>query len=114
MKTVTEEPTSAKNTKSSNSFCLEAFYAALPQWAQRLQMRVEQSIQASDQNLGHLEELVLKDTKEIQRKAVEQAAGGRSGNGDRTFGRSKNSTRHPGSGSQAAGRTSPAIAQRNG
>src|SRR2546428_5902122 len=74
MKTITEEPASAKNTKSSNSFCLEAFCAALPQWAERLQMRVEQSIQASDQNLGHLEELVLKDTKEIQRKAVEQAA----------------------------------------
>jgi len=37
-------------------------------------MRVEQSIGASDQNLGHLEELVLKDTKEIQRKAVEEAA----------------------------------------
>ena len=37
-------------------------------------MRVEQSIRASDQNLGHLEELVLKDTKEIQRKTLEEAS----------------------------------------
>jgi hypothetical protein len=67
----TQKPTSSQ---SSKKFCLADFCAALPQWAQCLQMRVEQSIQASDQNLGHLEELVLRDTKEIQRKAVEEAA----------------------------------------
>jgi hypothetical protein len=71
MMTIIENPTSSKGSKT---FCLEAFCAALPQWAERIQMRVEQSIGASDQNLGHLEELVLKDTKEIQRKAVEEAA----------------------------------------
>ena len=71
MMTIIEKPTSSKTSKT---FCLEAFCAALPQWAERIQMRVEQSIRASDQNLVHLEELVLKDTKEIQRKAVEEAA----------------------------------------
>jgi hypothetical protein len=60
--------------KTSKAFCLESFCAELPQWAKRLQIGVEQSIEASDQNLGHLEELVLKETKEIQRKAVEEAA----------------------------------------
>ena len=69
--TIIEKPTCSK---SSKTFCLEAFCAALPQWAEHIQMRVEQSIGASDQNLGHLEELVLKDTKEIQRMAVEEAA----------------------------------------
>jgi len=71
MMTLTEKPTS---TKASKTFCLEAFCAALPQWAERIQRRVQQSLQASDQNLGHLEELLLKDTKEIQRQAVEEAA----------------------------------------
>ena len=59
---------------TSQAFRLEAFWSALPQWAERIQRHVEQSIQASDQNLGHLEELVLKDTQEIQRRAVGEAA----------------------------------------
>ena len=71
MKAIT---TSSRAVKEAKPFCLESFCAALPQWAERLQMQIEQSIQASDQNLGHLEELVLRDTKEIQRKAVEEAA----------------------------------------
>ena len=74
MITTTEKPTSTKPTSPQKSFSLEAFCAALSQWAEGLQMQVEQSINASDQNLGHLEELVLKDTKEIQRKAIEEAA----------------------------------------
>jgi hypothetical protein len=60
--------------KAAKVFRLEAFCAALPQWAERLQISVEQSIKASDQNLGHLEELVLQETKKIQRRAVEEAA----------------------------------------
>lgn len=74
MMTITEKPAVAKTSKPSRSFCLEAFCAALLPWAERIQMRVEQSIQASDQNLGHLEELVLKDPQELQRQAVEEAA----------------------------------------
>lgn len=71
MTAILEKPTSSKTAKA---FSLEAFCAELPQWAERLQLNVEQSVQATDQTLGHLEELLLRDTKELQRKALEEAA----------------------------------------
>lgn len=74
MMSIVEAPASSNIAKSPKPVCLEAFCSELPRWAERIQMRVQHSVQASDQNLGHLEELVLKETKEIQRKAVEEAA----------------------------------------
>jgi len=56
------------------SFHLEAFWRDLPTWARQLQARMGHSVQASDHTLGHLEELLLQDTKGLQRTLLEEAA----------------------------------------
>jgi hypothetical protein len=61
-------------TKTAPSFCLETFCRDLPDWARQLQRHLGHSVQASDHNLGHLEELLLQDTKPLQRKLLEEAA----------------------------------------
>jgi hypothetical protein len=60
--------------KSSPSFCLETFCRDLPDWAKQLQRHLGHSVQSRDHNLGHLEELLLQDTKPLQRKLLEEAA----------------------------------------
>lgn len=52
----------------------EAFRQAVEAWQERLQAGLNRSIQASDQTMGHLEEEIQRNTLEIQRLALEQAA----------------------------------------
>jgi len=59
---------------ASFSFCLETFCRELPDWAKKLQRHLGHSVQASDHTLGHLEELLLQDTKPLQCKLLEEAA----------------------------------------
>lgn len=53
---------------------LEEFEEAIVAWKGRLQGGLEKSIRASDETLGHLEERVLRETREVQRQVVEKAA----------------------------------------
>lgn len=46
----------------------------LPAWVARLQAGLSASVQASNQNLGHLEEVVMQQTRELSRRALEEAA----------------------------------------
>jgi hypothetical protein len=52
----------------------EVFAKAVGVWQERLQAGLSRSIQASDQNLGHLEEEILQDTRELQRTVLAEAA----------------------------------------
>src|ERR1041385_2351934 len=64
----------ATKTNTSSLFCLETFCQELPDWAKQMQRHIGHSVQASDHTLGHLEELLLQDTKPLQRKLLEEAA----------------------------------------
>lgn len=46
----------------------------LPHWANRLQAGLAQSVEASDQTLGHLEEQLLRETRDFQRQLLQEAA----------------------------------------
>src|SRR5438067_50439 len=52
----------------------EAFGRPLADWTERLTAGLNQSIQASDQSLGHLEEQILQQTRGLERKVLEEAA----------------------------------------
>src|SRR6185503_16293555 len=52
----------------------ETFACAVADWQARLTAGLTQSIQASDQNLGHLEEQILHQTRDLERKLFEEAA----------------------------------------
>jgi hypothetical protein len=52
----------------------ETFAGAVVDWQERLTAGLNQSIQASDQTLGHLEEQILQQTRGLERKLLEEAA----------------------------------------
>jgi hypothetical protein len=52
----------------------ETFAGALVDWQERLRAGLDQSIQASDQTLGHLEEQILQQTRGLERQLLEEAA----------------------------------------
>src|SRR2546426_6827563 len=58
--------------QSDSSF--ETFAGPLADWQARLMAGLSRSVQASDQNLGHLEEEILHRTGELERKLLEEAA----------------------------------------
>ncbi len=51
---------------------IDQFDEAIRAWKARLQAGLEQSIQASQETLGHIEERVLRETREVQRQVVEK------------------------------------------
>jgi hypothetical protein len=73
MTTTCLNSTDTTPAQRAQPFCLEGF-CDLPTWAKQLQTRLGHSVQASDHNLGHLEEMLLQDTKPLQRKLLEEAA----------------------------------------
>jgi hypothetical protein len=52
----------------------KAFPRAVTAWQERLQAGLDRSIKASDQTMGHLEEEIHRNTLEVQRVALEEAA----------------------------------------
>lgn len=52
----------------------EAFARPVADWQARLTAGLSRSLQASDQNLGHLEEEILHQTHALERKLLEEAA----------------------------------------
>jgi hypothetical protein len=58
--------------QSDSSF--ETFARPVADWQARLTAGLTRSIQASDQNLGHMEEQILRQTGELERKLLEEAA----------------------------------------
>jgi len=58
--------------QSDGSF--ETFTQPVADWQVRLTAGLSRSIQASDQNLGHLEEEILHQTQGLERKLLEGAA----------------------------------------
>lgn len=52
----------------------EAFPQAVAAWQERLEAGLSRSIQASDQTMGHLEEEIRQQTREVERIALEEAA----------------------------------------
>jgi hypothetical protein len=52
----------------------ETFVLPVADWQARLTAGLSRSVQASDQNLGHLEEEILRRTGELERKLLEEAA----------------------------------------
>ena len=52
----------------------KAFEEAVTAWQERLTAGLNRSIEASDQTMGHLEEEIHRNTLEVQRMALEQAA----------------------------------------
>ncbi len=64
----------SEGTKASAPVVLSAMQRELPAWTARLQAGLSASVQASNQNLGHLEELVLQQTREVSRRVLEEAA----------------------------------------
>ena len=58
--------------QSDSSF--EAFAGAVADWQERLTAGLDQSIRASDQSLGHLEEQILQQTRGLERQLLEAAA----------------------------------------
>lgn len=52
----------------------ETFDRPVAQWQARLTAGLKQSIQASDQTLGHLEEQILRQTQGLERQLLEEAA----------------------------------------
>jgi hypothetical protein len=51
----------------------KAFPKAVSAWPERLQAGISRSIQASDQTLGHLEEGILQQTRDLGRAVLEEA-----------------------------------------
>lgn len=51
----------------------EAFGREVESWQERLQAGLGRSIQASDQTMGHLEEEILRQTRGLERKLLEEA-----------------------------------------
>ena len=58
--------------QSDSSF--ETFARPVADWQVRLTAGLSRSVQASDQNLGHLEEEILHQTQGLERKLLEEAA----------------------------------------
>jgi len=58
--------------QSDSSF--ETFARPVADWQARLTAGLSRSLQASDQNLGHLEEEILHQTRDLERKLLEEAA----------------------------------------
>jgi len=58
--------------QSDSSF--ETFARPVADWQARLTVGLNQSVQASDQNLGHLEEQILHQTRDLEGKLLEEAA----------------------------------------
>jgi hypothetical protein len=58
--------------QSDSSF--ETFARPLVHWRARLTVGLSRSLQACDQNLGHLEEEILHSTRELERKLLEEVA----------------------------------------
>ena len=52
----------------------ETFARPVADWHARLTAGLSRSVQASDQNLGHLEEEILHATRDLERKILEEAA----------------------------------------
>jgi hypothetical protein len=52
----------------------ETFARPVADWQARLTAGLNQSVQASDQTLGHLEEQILEQTRGLERKLLEEAA----------------------------------------
>ncbi|MCU0784012.1 MAG: ISKra4 family transposase [Verrucomicrobia bacterium] len=52
----------------------ETFARPVADWQARLMASLTRSVQASDQNLGHLEEAILHWTRDLERKLLEEAA----------------------------------------
>jgi len=63
----------AESVPHSDSSC-ETFAGAVADWQERLTAGLDQSIGASDQTLGHLEEQILQQTRGLERKLLEEAA----------------------------------------
>jgi len=63
----------AKTVPQSDS-SYETFAGAVADWQERLTAGLNQSIQASNQTLGHLEEQILQQTRGLERKLLEEAA----------------------------------------
>ena len=57
---------------SDSSF--ETFAGPVADWQARLTAGLTRSVQASDENLGHLEEQILRKTGELERQLLEEAA----------------------------------------
>ena len=53
---------------------LEVLPQAVVAWQQRLQAGLSRSIQASDQTMGHWEEEILHQTRDLERRVLEEAA----------------------------------------
>ena len=64
----------AEETLASAPVNLTAAQRELPGWTARLQAGLTESIRASNENLGHLEEQVLQQTRELSRRVLEEAA----------------------------------------
>lgn len=58
--------------QSDSSF--ETFARSVADWQVRLTAGLSRGLQASDQNLGHLEEEILHSTRELERKVLEEVA----------------------------------------
>lgn len=52
----------------------EVFPKAIAVWQERLQAGLSRSIQASDETMGHMEEEILHQTRDLQRAVLEEAA----------------------------------------
>ena len=52
----------------------ETVAGAVADWQARLTAGLSRSVQASDENLGHLEEEILRRTQELERKVLEEVA----------------------------------------
>ena len=52
----------------------KALPKAMAAWQQRLQAGLSRSIQATDQTMGHLEEEILQETRDLERTVLEEAA----------------------------------------
>ena len=61
-------------TSDSESLVLTKAQRELPTWMQRLQEGLGESIRASSENLGHLEEEILRGSRELSRRMLEEAA----------------------------------------
>lgn len=62
----------APHPSSSSSF--EALAKAGAAWQERLQAGLSRSIKATDQTMGHLEEEIVQNTRDLQRAILEEAA----------------------------------------
>ncbi len=64
----------AEGAKGSAPLKLVGVKRELPCWMERLQAGLGESVRASGQNLGHLEEVLMTQTRELSRRALEEAA----------------------------------------